>query len=303
MLSAIRPDIVHGHFVTRYGWLAGLSLWRPLVITAWGTDAYIDPDRSAAVRLLTGWTLRRADLVTADAEDLRQRVIQLGARPERTRVVQWGVDTTTFRPGVETAALRQRLDLGPGPVILSTRALKPIYNQDVMVQALPAILRAAPDARFVIKYQGCDANYAAGVRDLVNEPGVQHAVRFVSESAYEELPAYYALADVFVSIASSDSTPVSLLEALACGAAPVTSDLPGLAEWVADGVNGFRVPSRDPAALAAAVTRLLQDDDLRRSFVATNVDMVRERADHARQMDEMARLYMELIDRRTRRNN
>jgi glycosyltransferase involved in cell wall biosynthesis len=291
---------VHGHFVTRYGWLAALSLWRPLAITAWGSDAYIDPDRSSAMRLVTGWTLRRADLVTADAEDLRQRVIRLGARPERTRVIQWGVDTATFRPGVASAMLRQRLDLGDGPVILSTRALKPVYNQDVMVQALPVILRAAPAARLVIKHQGVDADYAARVRGLVQELGVAHAVRFVSESAYDELPAYYALADVFVSIASSDSTPVSLLEALACGAAPVTSDLPGLAEWVADGVNGFRVPDRDPAALAVAVTRLLQDGDLRRACAEANLRMVRERADHAQQMDAMERLYQELITQSTR---
>jgi glycosyltransferase involved in cell wall biosynthesis len=301
LLGDIQPDIVHGHFITRYGWLAALSLRRPLVITAWGTDAYIDPERSRLVRFVTRWTLRRADLVTVDAQDLCDRVIQLGARPERTRIIQWGVDTKVFRPDVDSSELRERLDLGAGPVILSTRGLKPVYNQDIMVQALPAILRSAPTARLIIKYQLSDPEYAASVRKSVSELSLEHAVRFVTESPYEELPAYYALADVFVSIASSDSTPVSLLEALACGAAPVTSDLPALREWVRDGVNGFCVPARDPSALAAAVTRLLAESDLRRSFVEANLRMVRERADHTRQMDEMERLYLHLANERARR--
>ena len=93
IIQQIRPDIVHGHYITRYGWLAALTLFRPLVLTAWGTDIYIDPARSRLTRWLTRWVLQRANLITVDAVDLRERITALGTRPDRVALVQWGVDT------------------------------------------------------------------------------------------------------------------------------------------------------------------------------------------------------------------
>ena len=298
ILGQVRPHVLHGHYLTRYGWLAAASGFRPLVLTAWGTDAYVDPQHSRPGRWATGWALRRADLTTVDAADLRDRVIALGADPSRVRVIQWGVNTDVFRPDVDTTALRDRLALGAAPVILSTRALTPTYNQDVMVEALPAIRRAAPGAVLVIKYGGCDPDYLAGVRDAVTRLGLGDAVRFVDATPHHELAAYYALADVFVSIASSDSTPVSLLEAMACGATPVVSDLPALREWVTDGENGYLVPPRDPAALAAALVSVLTSDTWRGCARALNRQMIEARADHRREMDRVEQLYASLAHSR-----
>lgn len=300
ILTQIRPAVLHAHYLTRYGWLAAASGFRPLVHTAWGSDAYIDPQRSRLGRRITSWTLRRADLVTADAVDLQARLVALGADPRRTRVIQWGVDTGVFRPGVNTDALCDRLQLGSAPVILSTRGLTPTYNQDVMVAALPAIRQAVPGAVLVIKYNTCEPNYLARVQTTVARLGLTEAVCFVNAAPHHELAAYYALADVFVSIASSDSTPVSLLEAMACGATPVVSDLPALREWVADGVNGFCVPAHDPAALAAAVVRALSEPALRRGIAAANVRLIAERADHRAQMDAMETIYSQLSRSKSR---
>ncbi len=298
ILRTVRPDILHGHYLTRYGWLAAASLFRPLVLTAWGTDAYLDPPRSRATRLLTGWALRRAALVTADADDLRRQVVRLGAAPRRVQVVQWGVDTTLFRPDLDASELRQRLRLGEAPVILSTRALAPNYRQDVILRALPAVLSVVPDAVLVLKYHEYDQAYLERLRALTGELHLERAVRFVGGTPYAELAAYYALADVFVSVARSDGTPVSLLEAMACGAVPVVGDLPALREWVTDGENGFCVPGGDTAALGGALVRLLVAPKMRTQFARRNRDIIRERADHAGQMGRMEQLYVGLTERR-----
>lgn len=291
----VQPDVLHAHYLTRYGWLAAASGFQPLVVTAWGTDAYVDPQRSRVSRLLTGLALRRAGLVTADAADLRERLITLGARAERAEVVQWGVDTQMFRPDVETAALRASLCLDGGRVILSTRSLSPNYNQITLLRALPAVLNALPDTTLLIKYSQYDPAYLAQLRLMTTELGIESSVRFVGESSYQDLAAYYALADVFVSVASSDSTPVSLLEAMACGAAPVVSDLPSLAEWITDGRNGYAVPPCDETALAHAIIYLLQNGALRHEFARRNRVMVEERAGHAAEMNRMEELYTRVV--------
>lgn len=297
ILTSVRPDLLHAHYLTRYGWLAAASLFRPSVLTAWGSDVYIDLPRSRLTRQVARWALGRADLVTVDAADLRERTIAAGARPGRTELVQWGVDTNVFRPDVDTSALRSRLDLTNRPVILSTRAVTPLYNQHVIVEALPLILAQVPGVRLIVKYGAFDAAYLGRVKEDVQRLGLGEAVRFVEQTPYNELAAYYALGDIFVSIASSDSTPVSLLEAMACGTAPVVSELPALAEWVQDGVNGFLVPPQDPKVLSERVVRLLTDAGLRDRFAEANVQSVRERANHEGEMRRMEALYKRLCRR------
>lgn len=298
ILAAIQPDLLHAHYLTRYGWLAGASGFRPLVVSAWGTDAYIDPERSRVSRITANWLLRRADRVIADAEDLRKRLISLGAPPARLSVVQWGVDTEGFKPDLDTKALRAKLSLEQGPVILSTRGLMPNYNQDIMLQAMPAVLEAAPQAKLIIKYNTDQPAYRDTVYRLAETLGLGAAVRFVTSASYTEMATYYALADVFVSIASSDSTPVSLLEAMACGATPVVSDLAAIREWITDGENGLLVSPRDCAALAGALVRALTSAAWRTNVRMLNRAIIEERADHQREMARVEQLYADLLAER-----
>ncbi len=294
ILAEIRPDLLHAHYLTRYGWLAGASGFRPLVVSAWGTDAYIDPERSRLSRIVTSQLLRRADHVIADAEDLRERLMRLGAQPKRLSVIQWGVDTEQFRPDLDTAWLRTRLNLGTGPIILCTRGLMPNYNQDILLQAMPAVLETVPQARLVIKYNTEQPDYHDALYRLADTLKLGDAVRFVTSTPYTEMAAYYALADFFVSVASSDSTPVSLLEAMACGAVPVMGDLRAIREWITDGENGLLVPPRDHAALASALVRGLTCDTWCANVRTTNRAIIEDRADHRREMTRVEQLYFDL---------
>ena len=69
-VERLAPDIVHAHYVSSYGYLAARCARHPLVMTAWGSDLLLTPRHSTLMRWLTGWTLRRADLITGDSLDL-----------------------------------------------------------------------------------------------------------------------------------------------------------------------------------------------------------------------------------------
>jgi glycosyltransferase involved in cell wall biosynthesis len=77
----------------------------------------------------------------------------------------------------------------------------------------------------------------------------------------EEIARELRAADVYVSTSKSDSTSVSLLEAMASGAIPVVTDLPANREWITDGENGLIVKERTPRALAAAILQVLESPD------------------------------------------
>jgi glycosyltransferase involved in cell wall biosynthesis len=91
---------------------------------------------------------------------------------------------------------------------------------------------------------------------------------------------------------------VSLLEAMACGAAVVATDLPSAAEWIVNDRTGLTVAPRDEEALQAAVARYLGDPDLRRRLGAAAERLVRERADHDRNMSRVEEIYGALVEGR-----
>jgi len=79
----------------------------------------------------------------------------------------------------------------------------------------------------------------------------------VPEIAHDDMPDFYRLADVVVSVPESDSASVTMLEALACGRPLVATDLPAVREWLGEFEGPELVPVDDPAATAAALRRAL----------------------------------------------
>jgi phosphatidylinositol alpha-mannosyltransferase len=140
-------------------------------------------------------------------------------------------------------------------------------------KGLPYLLRAyamlkaeQPDIRLIVV--GPDGGMRAACERFVERHSLEDVV-FTGYVPYEDLPRYYKLADVFCAPnTGQESFGIILLEAMAAGTPIVASDIEGFAEVVRNGKEGVLVPPRDSEALAAALSRLLADDDLRQELVA-----------------------------------
>jgi len=84
------------------------------------------------------------------------------------------------------------------------------------------------------------------------------------------------------------------LEAMACGAVPVVSDVPSLREWIQSSENGLMVPVRDESALAYALVCLLKDESMQQRIAERNLDLVRSKADRKHWMQQMEKCYERL---------
>jgi glycosyltransferase involved in cell wall biosynthesis len=300
-IHRIRPDLVHAHQVAGPGWLAAAAGYRPLLVTAWGSDLLLGPERSQLQRHLARWVLKHADYVTCVSHGLARAAHALGADPARTEVVPWGVNTGIFYPAPAAPSAgeaRQRWHFDRTPVVLSLRPIRPVYNPLEVARAIPLVLERVPTALFVVRSYHPDPAVLESFQAFVEEGGFGPAVRYVGELAGDEdIAGLYRAADVAVSVPSSDGTPQSVLEALACGLVPVLSDIPALRDWVEHEREALFVPPGDTAALAAAIVRLLTEGDLRTRLGRNAVQLIRARADSRNCMRRYEEIYQALAGR------
>jgi glycosyltransferase involved in cell wall biosynthesis len=295
ILRHIAPDLLHTHFLTGYGYWGAFSGFHPFIMTVWGDDVYVTPHETRLKGSLARTVLARADLITGDSEDILSHVVAMGADPDICHVVQWGVDLDRFRTDTDTGVRRSLGIPATSSVVISIRSFtQAYYNIDVIVRSIPRVLAEEPDTHFIIA--GNEGDDSA-LRDLAASLGLDERVHFVGRIPHSELPGYLATSDVFLTVPSVDATPVSLLEAMACGVPVVVSNLESALEWVDDGENGLVVHPAEQAELEDAVLRLIRDPGMRARFAAVGVERVRNGADHTKHMTRMEKLCEELVAR------
>lgn len=284
LLREFRPAVVHAHWFPGFGFFAALARASPLVVMAWGSDVYRANRRQ---ELVNRYVARRADLAMTDSAALLERLTALGARPGRTLLVNWGVDLDAFSPPEgERRELRERLGLGAGPVILSPRSLAPVYNIPVILDAFERLVERIPGVQLVLKHM------AVTPGELDHIPH-RDRVQLVGHVPYESMPDYYRAADVCVSLASSDSSPRSAWEALACGCPLVVSDLPWVHELMQRDRHAVVVPI-EADAVAAAIERVLTDPALAARLRAEGRALVERHRDRSAEMARLAGAYTAL---------
>jgi L-malate glycosyltransferase len=270
-LEAFGPDLVDAHYVANYGMLGALVDRHPLSVAAWGSDLLPAVPHGPLQRARARFVLSRADLVLTDAENLARAARALGARPERVHAIPWGVDLDRFRPGPEREP----------ELLISTRMHEPVYDLPTLIAGVAPVLEARPRARLVVAGDGSRRPELERLAARRLPPG---RFTFTGRLDPATLAGWLGRAAVYLSASRSDSTSLSLLEAMASGAVPVMSDIEGNREWIEDGAGGRLFAGGDAAGLTRALEQALADRTWAERARAHNRRVVEVRGDWSRNM-------------------
>jgi phosphatidylinositol alpha-1,6-mannosyltransferase len=236
--------------------------------------------------LVTGWeralvrrTYDRASAIISVSRFTLGLVLACGIRPAASHVIPNGADDKFFRilPESVVAATRRRLGFGDDPLLLTVGNVTERKGQEVVIRAMPEILRRHPRARYLIAGLPTDR---AKLESIARELGVEDRVHFLGRQPYDEIRCLMNAADLFLMTSRSTSTGdcegfgIAVIEAALCGTPAIVSRGSGLSEAVADMETGMIVPEGDSAGVADAVCRMLGDD----AFRAGLAKRARERA-------------------------
>ncbi len=256
-------DIVHLHFPYPLGELAYLfSGSRAKTIITYHSDIV----RQKALRTIYQpflWRiLRKADRLIATSGRYIDTSPYLNPFKSKCVIIPLGTDVVQFAKVDQqrAAALRQQLKKKDDEwLLLSVGRLRYYKGLDDLIRALPAV----PNARSIIVGSG---PMEVPWKELARSVGVADRVVFAGAAPEEQLPLYYAAADVFVlpANARAEAFGTVIVEALAAGKPVISTEVGTGTSWVnVDGETGFIVPPHDPPALAQAINALLNDESLR----------------------------------------
>jgi len=265
IMLAERPQIIQ--LAMAYEGFIGLWLRRwlrlPFVVYAHGNEIL---DAMESDWQSPRQALRQADRVLACSRFTLDLVTKAGVDPERAVVVHPGCDANRFRPTQPTETLRETI-LGPRrhDRIILTVGLESLKGHDMVIRALPRLLRNVPDVTYIVVGAGPQERLDRLAREL----GVRDRVIFTGLVPDDDLPALYALCDVYVMPSRQDLAQHSVegfglvyLEANACGKPVIGGRSGGIGDAVADGVTGLLVDPHDSEAIANAIDLLLTNREL-----------------------------------------
>ncbi len=294
-LGDFRPELLNALYVPGYGLLGSLSGFRPLVISALGSDLLVDYPARAVHRIQIRRALRSADLVTTDADILSDAAARAGSSRDRILKIFFGIDENVFYPGDPND--RHTGSRSSGLTIVSTRNLHDIYNPVLLIDAAP-IIAAKSEARFVV----CgDGPLRRRLEDRTSRLGMTERFVFTGRLDPAGIAERLRSADVYVSTSRSDSTSVSLLEAMACGAMPVVTDIPANREWISDGINGRLFRADSPEELAGAVLSAATDPESIERFGKRNHDTIMEKGLWKTNMERFETACLNLVSGKGRK--
>jgi phosphatidyl-myo-inositol dimannoside synthase len=199
-----------------------------------------------------------------------QKVLrELGLDPlaEHVKLVPLGTDPEQFRPGLDAREVRARYRLNGDPWVITVARLETYKGVDTALKAVAECRRGGLDVNYLVV--GAGKKRSTYVK-LAEELAIADAVRFVGNVPDQDLPALLNAATAYVGVSRrADGTRVegfgiALAEASACGLPVIAGRSGGLAEAVHDGETGLVVDPDDPAAVVAALKRLLEDQLLAR---------------------------------------
>lgn len=251
-------DIIHAHshlfFSTNMCSLLRKLKSSPLVITNHGLISQRVPMwiQNAYMPTVGKWTFKSADKVICYTEEEKSQMVELGVEKDRIEVINNGIDTDLFIPNHDKQKTRQLLWVG---------RFIPGKGANYLIEAFKIVSDNHEDIKLLMVGDG---PLRESIQKQILELNLEDKIDITTSIPNSKIPELYRNSDIFVLPSLEEGVPRTILEAMSCEVPIVCSKLPQLVDIVSK--CGILVPKQDPEALAEAILKVLNDDDLARKY-------------------------------------
>jgi len=302
LLRAERPQIMHTHTakagaVGRFAALLAGDARPPIIVHTYHGHVlrgYFNPLTTLAFRTLERWLATFTTKLIAVSPEVRDDLVRLGVAPaEKFAVIRLGIELGERVGGGDAvrSETRRRLGIGDDAYVVGwVGRMTAVKRTDDVLRAFRALLDQDPGAWLILVGDGPDRDH---LERYAHTLGVVRRCLFLGYQ--DDVAPFYEAIDALLLPSVNEGTPVSVIEALAAERPAVATRVGGIPDVVRDGVDGFLVDVGDASALAERLAELARDPALRERMGREGRKHVLERYAVARLVDDVDRLYRELL--------
>lgn len=282
-IKEFKPDILHAHYASSYGFLGALSGFHPYVISAWGTDVMKFPQESFVKKAILKYNLNRADVICATSTTISTYVKSIAGKD--SQVIPFGVSFNNFKQDLSLKS-NNRFVIG------TIKPLEAIYNIDKVIHAFATIHLKFPETELLIVGDGSERE---NLTRLVKQLNLETCVTFTGRVKFTDTPHYFNRLNCLVNISKYESFGVSVVEAMACKVPVIVSNTGGLKEVVMNNDMGFLVEPGNSEQTAAAIEKMIQDKQHVTAIVERAYTSAKERFDWNLNLNQQLAVYQNLL--------
>jgi glycosyltransferase involved in cell wall biosynthesis len=247
-----RPDVIHAHWIISQGFIAMLckKLYGvEYVVTTHGSDLMT----LRAYNWIKKIVLRNARKITVVSNMLKEEALKIDSTL-KVDVIPMGIDTKLFNPKKRDNSIKKNYKIKK-EFLLFVGRLAPEKGIDVLIEAMPEVIKKFPNAKLLIIGKG---TLEDGLKKRVKELKLENNITFVGWIDNKELPRYYATADVFVCPSRREGFGLTFAEAGLCGCWLIGTNTGGITDIISEGKNGFLVKVDDKKDLIQKIVGSLR---------------------------------------------
>ena len=275
-----------------YAFYSIFSKVKKIVIENNGSDVLVIPEKNLFTKIFYKIFYKLlylfSDAVVQDSKVAQEAGVKYGAPVTNNKVIELGIDFNIFNMNVIQGKARKRLKLkSDQKMVFSPRSFTENSNIETIIKTIPLVKRKFPNVKYIFcrHFGNLESNY----QRLIDRFKISENVFFTGFLDNElDMPFYSRDSDVILSVLTSDSSPRSVYESMACGKPVIISELPWYHGKFEKGKDILTVPVKDEFKLSDTILKVLQNEisvDLKSAHdkVKNDIDMI----DHSRKMEDL----------------
>ncbi len=287
--NTLNFDLIHAHFLDN-GFIAARlkSLYNtPFVLTAHGGDFYDLPFRDSWYNALARYVLNEADQVITVSQFNAGKLLSLGVRPNKLRVIPNGYDEKLFKP-VSPIEARKKLGLPLNKkILLSVGNLVAVKGHTYLLDAMKFVLRKRDDVILLIIGPG---SLSENLRKKTRILNLERKVFIIGEVEHEEIPVWMNACDVFILPSLMESFGVVSIESMACGKPVVGTRVGGTPEILRSDDVGILVEPSNPKSMSEGILKAVDKE-----WVAETIIKYARQYSWANIVEQIMNVYLSIL--------
>ena len=224
-------------------------LKKPIITKVHGTDINEYAELWLRRRMIR-FTLNNSCCVISVSQDLRDKMIEIGVKPEKVKVIYNGIDSDIFKP-LDKMDIRRELGIDINKkVILFVGNLKPVKGLIYLIEAFAGIVDCSQNIVLILIGAG---ELKKELEDEIKKHGIENCVQILGTKSHKEIPKWMNACDLLCLPSLNEGVPNVILEALACGIPVVASNVGGIPEIQTSKEYGILVSPKNSEELQKAI--------------------------------------------------